>query len=171
MQQLTILGSTGSIGVNTLDVVASFPGRFSVFALAAHCSDDKLLQQVLQFRPRYAVLRDPVAARRLREKLASYSGTEVLSGEQALLDVASAGEVDVVVAAVVGAAGLAPTLAAVRSGKRVLLANKESLVMAGQLFMDAVRQFAAQLLPVDSEHNAIFQCLPQPYSGLAAAGV
>lgn len=171
MQQLTILGSTGSIGVNTLDVVASFPGRFSVFALAAHCSDDKLLQQVLQFRPRYAVLRDPAAARRLREKLASHPGTEVLSGEQALLDVASASEVDVVVAAVVGAAGLAPTLAAVRSGKRVLLANKESLVMAGQLFMDAVRRFEAQLLPVDSEHNAIFQCLPQPYSGLTAAGV
>lgn len=171
MQQLTILGSTGSIGVNTLDVVAGFPERFAIFALAAHCSDDKLLHQVQQFRPRYAVLRDPEAAQRLREKLGSFPGTQVLSGEQALIDVASAGEVDVVVAAVVGAAGLAPTLAAVRSGKRVLLANKESLVMAGQLFMDAVRRFEAQLLPVDSEHNAIFQCLPQPYSGLAAAGV
>jgi len=171
MQQLTVLGSTGSIGVNTLDVVAGFPERFAIFALAAHCSDDKLLQQVQQFRPRYAVLRDPAAALRLREKLGACPDTQVLSGEQALIDVASASEVDVVVAAVVGAAGLAPTLAAVRSGKRVLLANKESLVMAGQLFMDAVQRFEAQLLPVDSEHNAIFQCLPQPYSSLAAAGV
>jgi 1-deoxy-D-xylulose-5-phosphate reductoisomerase len=171
MQQLTVLGSTGSIGVNTLDVVAGFPERFSIYALAAHSSDDKLLQQIHQFRPSYAVLRDPEAAQRLRQRLGSSSGTEVLSGEQALIDVASASEVDTVVAAVVGAAGLAPTLAAVRSGKRVLLANKESLVMAGQLFMDAVRRFEAQLLPVDSEHNAIFQCLPQPYQGLAAAGI
>jgi 1-deoxy-D-xylulose-5-phosphate reductoisomerase len=171
MQQLTILGSTGSIGVNALDVVAGHPDRFGIFALAAHSSHDKLLQQIQQFRPRYAVLCDEGAARQLRVQLGSDCTTEVLCGEQALIEVAAAAEVDTVVAAVVGAAGLAPTLAAVRAGKKVLLANKESLVMAGQVFMDAVKQSGAHLLPVDSEHNAIFQCLPHPYTGLADAGV
>ena len=172
MQRLTVLGSTGSIGISTLDVVAGHPDRFSVFALAAHSSDTKLLDQIRQFRPRYAVLCDPLAAQRLRQQLlAQHLDTEVLSGAGAIIDVASASEVDTVVAAIVGAAGLAPTLAAVRSGKRVLLANKEALVMAGRLFMEAVRHHNAQLLPVDSEHNAIFQCLPQPYKGLQAAGI
>ena len=172
VQRLTLLGSTGSIGVNTLDVVAGHPDRFAVFALAAHSNDLRLLEQIRQFQPRFAVLCDPAAAHRLRQNVADLRlPTEVLSGPAAMVEVARAAEVDTVVAAVVGAAGLAPTLAAVKAGKRVLLANKESLVMAGRLFMDAVRRHGAQLLPVDSEHNAIFQCLPQPYEGLEAAGV
>jgi 1-deoxy-D-xylulose-5-phosphate reductoisomerase len=172
MQRITILGSTGSIGVSTLDVIGDHPDRYQVFALAAQSSDSKLLEQVERFRPRYAVLCEPAAAERLRNRLRQTSHpTEVLCGTAALVEVASAAEVDTVVAAVVGGAGLAPTMAAVTSGKRVLLANKESLVMAGRLFMDAVRRHNAQLLPVDSEHNAIFQCLPQPFSGLSDAGV
>lgn len=172
MQRLTILGSTGSIGVSTLDVVSDHPDRFEVFALAAQSNDAKLLEQVEKFHPKFAVLCDPAAAARLRSRLQQLDiKTEVLHGAEALSEIASTGEVDTVVAAVVGAAGLAPTMAAVRRGKRVLLANKESLVMAGRLFMDAVRQHKAQLLPVDSEHNAIFQCLPQPFGSLTAAGV
>lgn len=172
MQRLTILGSTGSIGVSTLDVVSDHPDRYEVFALAAQSNDARLFEQVERFRPRYAVLCDPQAAERLRLRLQQMKGeTEVLCGAASLNDIAAAGEVDTVIAAVVGAAGLAPTMAAVSSGKRVLLANKESLVMAGRLFMDAVQANGARLLPVDSEHNAIFQCLPQPMVSLQAAGV
>lgn len=172
MQRLTILGSTGSIGVSTLDVVSDHPDRYQVFALAAQSNDVRLFEQVVRFRPRFAVLCDPAAAERLRLRLQQIeSTTEVLWGAESLCAVASTSEVDTVVAAVVGAAGLAPTMAAVTSGKRVLLANKESLVMAGHLFMEAVREGNAQLLPVDSEHNAIFQCLPQPMVSLQAAGV
>lgn len=172
MQRITILGSTGSIGVSTLDVISDHPDRYQVFALAAQSSDAKLLEQVERFHPRYAVLCEPAAAERLRSRLQGRGlPTEVLCGSEALVEVASDAEVDTVVAAVVGAAGLAPTLAAVTQGKRVLLANKESLVMAGRLFMDAVHRHNAQLLPVDSEHNAIFQCLPQPFAGMPGAGV
>lgn len=172
MQRLTILGSTGSIGVNTLDVLADHTDRYEIFALAAHSNDSRLFEQVLRFRPRYAVLCEYAAAERLRTRLqAAGASTEVLCGVRALAEVAAASEVDTVVAAVVGAAGLAPTMAAVSAGKRVLLANKESLVMAGRLFMQAVRAHRAQLLPVDSEHNAIFQCLPQPFTDLTSAGV
>lgn len=172
MQRVTILGSTGSIGVSTLDVLGDHPDRYEVFALAAQSSDAKLLEQVERYRPRYAVLCEPAAAERLRSRVRQAKlPTEVLCGADFLIEVAAAPEVDTVVAAVVGAAGLAPTMAAVSCGKRVLLANKESLVMAGRLFMEAVRRHKAQLLPVDSEHNAIFQCLPQPFPGLASAGV
>lgn len=172
MQRLTILGSTGSIGVSSLDVVGDHPDRYEVFALAAQSNDARLFEQVERFRPRYAVLCDPGAAERLRLRLhEAKSTTEVLSGPESLGDIASASEVDTVIAAVVGAAGLAPTMAAVTAGKRVLLANKESLVMAGHLFMNAVQTHGARLLPVDSEHNAIFQCLPQPMVSLEAAGV
>jgi len=161
-QMLTILGSTGSIGTSTLDVCKRHPDKFSLFALTADRNVDILLQQCLDFHPQYAVMRDDLAAKELREKLASLAGnsTTVLSGQQALIDVAEAPEVDSVMAAIVGAAGLLPTLAAVKSGKKVLLANKETLVMAGKLFMDAVVASGASLLPIDSEHNAIFQCLP-----------
>jgi 1-deoxy-D-xylulose-5-phosphate reductoisomerase len=172
MQRLTILGSTGSIGVSTLDVVSDHPDRYEIFALAAQSNDARLFEQVERFRPRYAVLCDPEAAERLRLRLREVkSTTDVLCGAESLNDIASDHEVDTVIAAVVGAAGLAPTMAAVSSGKRVLLANKESLVMAGRLFMDAVQANRARLLPVDSEHNAIFQCLPQPMVSLQAAGV
>lgn len=172
MQRLTVLGSTGSIGVNTLDVVSDHLDRYQVYALAANNNDAKLFEQIVRFQPRYAVLCDETAAARLRERTKSaHLSTEILSGEKELVNVASNAEVDTVVAAVVGAAGLPATMAAVTSGKRVLLANKESLVMAGRLFMEAVRENGAQLLPVDSEHNAIFQCLPQPFVDLHSAGV
>lgn len=160
-QSVTILGSTGSIGVNTLDVLSQHPDSFSVFALTADKSVDILFEQCRDFAPSYAVMRDENAANSLRQQLASIdSKTEVLSGSQSLVDVAKDSSVDTVMAAIVGAAGLLPTLGAVKSGKKVLLANKESLVMAGQLFMDAVINSGARLLPIDSEHNAIFQCLP-----------
>ncbi|MGH1441084.1 MAG: 1-deoxy-D-xylulose-5-phosphate reductoisomerase [Cellvibrionaceae bacterium] len=162
IQVLTILGSTGSIGTSTLDVCRRHPDKFSLFALTANNNIDILFQQCQDFQPQYAVMRDESAAKLLREKLSSVTGnkTEVLSGVSALIEVAEASEVDSVMAAIVGAAGLLPTLAAVKSGKKVLLANKEALVMAGKLFMDAVVQSGANLLPIDSEHNAIFQCLP-----------
>ncbi len=159
-QQITVLGSTGSIGLNTLDVLQRHPEQFTVFALTANTNSELLEQQCRQFSPQYAVLRDELSAEQLRENLGKHGKTEVLSGEQALVDVAGATEVDIVMAAIVGAAGLLPTLAAVQAGKKVLLANKETLVMAGQLFIDAVKQHGAVLLPIDSEHNAIFQCLP-----------
>ena len=173
MTTLTILGSTGSIGVSTLDVVARHPERYRILALTAHKQDEVLLQQCLRFKPRYAVLMDEVAAARMTQKIAT-SGldTEVLCGLAALEFVASLPEVDAVMAAIVGAAGLRPTLAAARAGKKILLANKETLVMAGKVFMDTVRQHGATLLPIDSEHNAIFQALPGGYAGdLAAAGI
>lgn len=172
MQAVTILGSTGSIGVSTLDVLSRHPDRFQVFALSANSQVELLAQQCRQFHPRYAVLADETAASRLRELLSSGDlQTEVLSGPNALSEIAAARKVDVVMAAIVGAAGLVPCMAAVRAGKRVLLANKEALVMSGKLFTDAVQRFQAELLPVDSEHNAIFQCLPSQFSSLASAGV
>ena len=173
MQNLTILGSTGSIGTSTLDVVARHPDKFRITALTANCQADLLFRQCLQFKPRYAVMMDEGAAARLRELLReSGSGTEVLSGVAALEQVSILPEVDTVMAAIVGAAGLHPTLAAAHAGKKILLANKETLVMAGNIFMDVVRASGSVLLPIDSEHNAIFQVLPRGYDGnLAGNGV
>ncbi|MDR2195178.1 MAG: 1-deoxy-D-xylulose-5-phosphate reductoisomerase [Gallionellaceae bacterium] len=170
---LTILGSTGSIGVSTLDVVARHPERYRVTALTAQCRDDVLFAQCLRFRPKYAVLLDEAAAARLARNIAEANlDTEVLCGAEALAQVAALPEVDAVMAAIVGAAGLRPTLAAARTGKKILLANKETLVMAGAVFMDAVRAGGAVLLPIDSEHNAVFQSLPHHYAGdMAASGV
>ena len=159
---VAILGSTGSIGASTLDVLARHRDRFSVFALAAHSNVAKLFAQCVDHRPRYAVLSDLEAAAKLRALMQSQDlPTEVLAGLQALAEIAGHPEVDYVMAAIVGAAGLRPTLAAAQAGKRVLLANKEALVMSGPLFLQAVEQGGAQLIPIDSEHNAIFQCLPQ----------
>ncbi len=164
MKQLTLLGSTGSIGCSTLDVVRHNPDRFAVTALVAGKNVARMAEQCLEFTPRYAVMDDAASARELKETLAQHgSRTEVLSGQQAACDMAALDEVDQVMAAIFGAAGLLPTLAAIRAGKRVLLANKESLVTCGRLFMEAVKESGAQLLPVDSEHNAIFQSLPQPF--------
>lgn len=161
-KRLTLLGSTGSIGESTLDVVARHPDRFSVHALTAHRNGDKLVAQCLRFQPAVAVVGDADTAARVEAQLrAAGCKTHVQHGEKALVDAASASECDTVVAAIVGAAGLAPTLAAARTGKRILLANKEALVMSGQIFIDAVRDNGAVLLPVDSEHNAVFQCLPR----------
>ena len=161
-QNITILGSTGSIGKSTLDVVARHPEKFTVFALSANTQHEVLLEQCLKFRPKYAVMRDESGAQRLREGIVGAGlNTEVESGVAALEKIASLPEVDTVMAAIVGAAGMQPALAAARSGKRILLANKETLVMAGQLFMDAVKENGAVLLPIDSEHNAIFQVLPR----------
>ncbi len=172
-RKLAVLGATGSIGVSTLDVVARHPDRYEVVALTGNTRVDVLFDQCLQHRPRYAVVgheQDVVGlAGRLRS---AGSATEVLAGPQALERVAALPEVDTVMAAIVGAAGLQPTLAAVRQGKRVLLANKEVLVMAGALFMAEVRAHGAVLLPIDSEHNAVFQSLPADYAGdPARAGV
>ena len=159
--RLTILGSTGSIGTNTLDVVARHPERFEVFALSAARQVELMVQQCRQFRPRVAVMADEGAAAQLRERLTEAGmDTLVEAGPQALCDIAAAPEADAVMAAIVGAAGLAPSLAAARAGKRLLLANKEALVVGGDLFMDAVRQGGGCLLPIDSEHSAIFQSLP-----------
>jgi 1-deoxy-D-xylulose-5-phosphate reductoisomerase len=177
MQRITVLGATGSIGVSTLDVVARHPERYSVYALSAHGRVDELAAQCVQFRPARAVVGTAAAADRLAALLrAAGVKTEVEWGEPALCAIASAPEVDSVMAAIVGAAGLAPTLAAARAGKKILLANKEALVMSGQLFMDAVQESGAVLLPIDSEHNAIFQSMPQfggrvPAVRDAAAGV
>ncbi len=163
---VSVLGSTGSIGVATLDVVARHPDRFRVVALAAQRSADKLFDQIVAHRPALAVLADAAAAPALAARVrAAGLATEVRGGAAALLEVATHREARAVMAAIVGGAGLVPTLAAARAGKRVLLANKEALVMAGALFMDAVRAGGAELLPIDSEHNALFQCMP---SGFAA---
>jgi 1-deoxy-D-xylulose-5-phosphate reductoisomerase len=171
MQRITILGATGSIGASTLDVLARHPDQYQVYALSAHARVDELAAQCRRFRPQRAVVGSPEAAARLRELLAGIQ-IDVDHGEQALCDIASSPDTDTVMAAIVGAAGLAPTLAAARAGKKVLLANKEALVMSGQLFMDAVREHKATLLPIDSEHNAIFQSLPAHYArDLDAAGV
>lgn len=172
-QVLTLLGATGSIGVSTLDVVARHSDRFEVFALTAHTQWQKLAEQCQVFRPKYAALLEDNYADQLRAALQSmHLNTEVLVGITALEQLAAASEVDTVVAAIVGAAGLRPTLAAARAGKKILLANKETLVMAGQLFMQEVADNHAELLPVDSEHNAIFQSLPVGFQGdLNAAGV
>ncbi|MGW8392784.1 1-deoxy-D-xylulose-5-phosphate reductoisomerase [Pseudoduganella sp. HUAS MS19] len=173
MQRITLLGATGSIGVSTLDVIARHPDRYSVYALTAHSRVEELAAQCIQFRPARAVVGSAAAAAQLGALLrAAGCRTEVEWGEAALCAVSSAAETDAVMAAIVGAAGLAPTLAAARAGKKVMLANKEALVMSGQLFMDAVAESGAVLLPIDSEHNAIFQCLPQGYGRVpAAAGV
>ena len=161
-QRLTVLGSTGSIGTSTLDVVARHPERFEVFALSAATQVDLLLQQCAQFRPRYAVMASASHAAKLAEKLQANSlPTQVIQAQDALEIIASHDEVDAVMAAIVGAAGLAPCLAAARAGKRLLLANKEALVVGGGLFMQTVRDGGATLLPIDSEHSAIFQCLPE----------
>ncbi|MFZ9321037.1 MAG: 1-deoxy-D-xylulose-5-phosphate reductoisomerase [Hylemonella sp.] len=161
-QRVTILGATGSIGRNTLDVIARHPDRFEVFALTASTQVDLLISQCKQFLPRFAVMVDPGRARTLAACLAELNlPTQVLAGAQALDEVAAHEDVDVVMAAIVGAAGLAPCLAAAHSGKRLLLANKEALVVGGELFLQAVRQGGATLLPIDSEHSAIFQSLPE----------
>ena len=161
-QQITVLGSTGSIGTSTLDVVARHPDRFEVFALSAATQVDLMLAQCAQFRPRFAVMASAPHAALLAEKLVANSlPTQVLQAQDALELIASHEEVDAVMAAIVGAAGLAPCLAAARAGKRLLLANKEALVVGGGLFMQTVREGRATLLPIDSEHSAIFQCLPE----------
>jgi 1-deoxy-D-xylulose-5-phosphate reductoisomerase len=161
MQSITILGATGSIGRSTLDVIGQHPDKYSVFALTGQSQLKLLAQQSVEFNAKYAVVTDEASAKQLSQIIKDLKGqTEVLFGEQALCDVASSSQVQVVMAAIVGAAGLLPTLSAVESSKKVLLANKESLVMAGSIFMHAVQQHSANLLPIDSEHNAIFQCLP-----------
>lgn len=171
LQRLTILGATGSIGQSTLDVVARHPDRYEVFALTAQQRVDVLAELCLRFQPRYAVVASAVDAETLAARFAGEGlPTEVLHGADALQAVAADADVDVVMAAIVGAAGLLPTLAAVKAGKRVLLANKEALVMSGALFMQAVADSGAVLLPIDSEHNAIFQCLPGDFRCGAAAG-
>lgn len=160
VQTLTVLGSTGSIGANTLDVVARHPERFRVYALTAARQVDVLARQCQVFRPLYAVIGEGLE-QQLRERLRHLDvDTEVLSGPQALCDVAAAAEVDAVMAAIVGAAGLAPCVAAARAGKKLLLANKEALVVGGDWFMQTVRQGGGRLLPIDSEHSAVFQSLP-----------
>ncbi|MGL5757424.1 1-deoxy-D-xylulose-5-phosphate reductoisomerase [Plesiomonas sp.] len=178
MIKLTILGSTGSIGVNTLAVVEQNPEKFDVFALAAGRNVELMAAQCLTFNPRFAAMSDLVAARRLRQLLQEHgSNTEVLEGDEGVCTLAGMPEADQVMAAIVGASGLLPTLSAIRAGKRILLANKESLVTCGRLFLQEVQRCGAELLPVDSEHNAIFQCLPQSvqqnigHCDLQAAGV
>ena len=170
---VTILGSTGSIGVNTLDVLARHADRFHVFALTANNQVDRLFEQCKKFQPAFAVMASPDAAQQLESKI-KHAGiaTTVLVGIEGLEQVASDAATDYVMAAIVGAAGLRPTLSAARAGKRILLANKEALVMSGQIFIDEVKNNGAQLLPIDSEHNAIFQCMPTDFeNGLSEAGV
>ncbi|WP_213476796.1 1-deoxy-D-xylulose-5-phosphate reductoisomerase [Marinobacter lipolyticus] len=160
MRRVTVLGATGSIGLSTLDVIRRHPGRFGVYALTANASVEEMASLCREFLPEYAVMVEAGAAVELADRLSDLPQISVLQGEAGLCEVAASEAVDTVMAAIVGAAGLPPTLAAVRAGKRVLLANKEALVMSGQLFMDAVAASDAELLPIDSEHNAIFQCLP-----------
>ncbi|WP_339070752.1 1-deoxy-D-xylulose-5-phosphate reductoisomerase [Pseudomonas idahonensis] len=173
VQQITVLGATGSIGLSTLDVIARHPDRYQVFALSGFSRLAELLALCVRHVPRFAVVPEVAAARTLQDDLrAAGLSTRVLVGEQGLCEVASAPEVDAVMAAIVGAAGLRPTLAAVEAGKKILLANKEALVMSGALFMQAVGKSGSVLLPIDSEHNAIFQCMPGDFSrGLSQVGV
>lgn len=173
LQNVAIFGATGTIGSHTLDVIARHPDRFRAFALTAHSSVDVLFRQCLDFNPDYAVMLEADAAENLEQKLRKAgSNTKVLHGISALEDVASHPDVDAVMAAIVGAAGLRPAMAAARAGKRILLANKETLVMSGSLFMQAVTEGCATLLPIDSEHNAIFQVMPaQSCEELADGGV
>jgi 1-deoxy-D-xylulose-5-phosphate reductoisomerase len=172
-QQVTVLGATGSIGLSTLDVIARHPTRYQVFALTGFTRLAELLALCVKHTPHYAVVPTQEVARKLQDDLAAAGlDTRVLVGESGLCEVASHPQVDAVMAAIVGAAGLRPTLAAVEAGKKVLLANKEALVMSGALFMQAVRRCEAVLLPIDSEHNAIFQCLPPDYArSLPVVGV
>jgi len=164
-QRITVLGATGSIGMSTLDVIARHPDRFCAFALTAHVQADRLFELAMRFKPRYVVLGEAHAADELKLRLrAAGASTEVLFGESGLVEVAAHSETDAVMAAIVGAAGLVPTLAAARAGKRILLANKEALVLSGKLFMEAAKASGAQLLPIDSEHNAVFQALPSDYA-------
>ncbi len=161
-QRIAVLGSTGSVGANTLDVIARHPGRFEVFALSAATQVDLMLQQCTQFRPQFAVMAGEGPGRELAHKVqAAGLSTKVLWGERALAEIAAHESVDTVMAAIVGAAGLASCLAAARAGKRLLLANKEALVVGGDLFLAAMKQGGAKLLPIDSEHSAIFQSLPE----------
>ena len=164
MQTLTILGSTGSIGVSTLDVVSRHPDKFQIFALAGHSQVEKLAEQCRQFAPQYAVVADENRANELRQQLSSLH-TKVLFGKQALIDIATAPEVTGVMCAIVGAAGLPSALAAAQHGKTIYLANKETLVVSGSLFMETAKKHGAKVLPIDSEHNAIFQVLPRDYAG------
>jgi 1-deoxy-D-xylulose-5-phosphate reductoisomerase len=170
---ICILGATGSIGVNTLDVAARHPEKYKIIALSANSQVDRLVEQCEQYQPEYAVMAGEKAAQELEVKLKSKnSSVQVLSGIEGLEKIASLPQVDYVMAAIVGAAGLKPTLAAARAGKRILLANKEALVMSGQIFMDEVKNNNAELLPIDSEHNAIFQCMPEDYeNGFAESGI
>ncbi|MBL4631262.1 MAG: 1-deoxy-D-xylulose-5-phosphate reductoisomerase [Paraglaciecola sp.] len=174
MQKISILGATGSIGKSTIDVLSRHPELFSVFALTANHNIELLLHQAIACSPEYVVIADPQQFKQAKQLFSDHSlSCEVLAGHEALEQVASAPEVDIVMAAIVGAAGLLPTLAAVKAGKKVLLANKESLVMSGDLFIQAANQSNAQVLPIDSEHNAIFQCLPTDfkYGDLSASGI
>jgi 1-deoxy-D-xylulose-5-phosphate reductoisomerase len=173
VQHITVLGATGSIGLSTLDVIARHPDRYQVFALTGFSRVAELEALCVKHKPRYAVVPDAVVAHQLQVSLrAAGLVTEVLHGAQSLCEVAAHADVDVVMAAIVGAAGLPPALAAAEAGKKVLLANKEALVMSGAVFMQAVKRGGAVLLPIDSEHNAIFQCLPGDYArGLQQVGV
>lgn len=174
MKNLTVLGSTGSIGESTLDVVKQHPDKYKVIALTANSQVDKIVGQSALFKPEYVVMADSDAAEQVHKKLVAQGLTDtvVLSGVEGLEKVSSLDKVDYVMAAIVGAAGLLPSLAAAKSGKRVLLANKEALVMSGRLFMDEVKKNNAELLPIDSEHNAIFQCMPHDLgTDLSAHGV
>lgn len=165
MKTITLLGSTGSIGISTLSVLADHPTQYKIFALTGHSRIEKLVQQCLAYKPRYAVVSDDAGAESFKQLTRSIQlNTELLVGPEALSFVASNKEVDIVMAAIVGAAGLDSTLVAIRSGKKILLANKETLVMAGDLVLAELAKSNAQLLPVDSEHNAIFQCLPENFS-------
>ena len=173
-QQICILGATGSIGTSTLDVISRHPDKFKLFALSGMNQLTKLAEQIRTFAPNYAVVKDSAAVKELKQILgASIGKTTLLHSKQGLIDIASAPEVDCVMSAIVGAAGLLPTLAAVTAGKRILLANKEALVMSGELFINAVNKHNAQLIPIDSEHNAIFQCLPSDfiYGDKQASGI
>ena len=173
MKGLCILGATGSIGINTLDVVMRHPDKYRVVALSANSQVERLYDLCLKHQPEYAVMAEPTAAEQLERKLRAEGSTvKVMSGNEGLETIASLPQVDAVMAAIVGAAGLQPSLAAARAGKKILLANKEALVMSGQLFIDEVKKNNAVLLPIDSEHNAIFQCMPENYSqDLSQSGV
>ena len=172
MKQVTILGATGSIGSSTLDVITRHPNKYALYALTANTNVEQMALICQVHNPRYAVMSDTQSADHLQQLLSAKSSTEVLGGEAALARVAADADVDIVMAAIVGSVGLMPTLSAVRAGKRVLLANKESLVMAGALFMEEVEKCSAELIPIDSEHNAIFQCLPMGASkGLIEKGI
>jgi 1-deoxy-D-xylulose-5-phosphate reductoisomerase len=173
MKGVTVLGSTGSIGMNTLNVLVRHPDKYRLVAITANTCLDRVINQCIALQPQFAVMADEDSADRLRTSLSNKApDVEVLAGQEGLIRVASLTETDYVMAAIVGAAGLLPTLAAARAGKRILLANKESLVMAGRLFMDVVKENNAELLPIDSEHNALFQCMPANFQqGLVQSGV